>query len=180
MPSLSAGRRYAEAAFELAERDGTVDAWRKDLTAACELAQDERVARAIDSPAVTFVHRRKAVEALLGSRISRPALNLALVLAQRGRFSLLPQVSSEFDELVRRSRGIVAATVTTPVPLGDKDLAAVRARVERLAGAKVELEAATDPTLLGGLCLRIGDWQIDASVSTRLERLRKELVQGTS
>jgi F-type H+-transporting ATPase subunit delta len=180
MLRLAAGRRYAEAAFELAERDGTVDAWRKDLSAACELAQDERVARAIDSPAVGFVHRRKAVEALLGSHVSHMALNLALVLARRGRFSLLPQVSAEFDELVRRSRGIVAATVTTPAPLGAKDLAAVRAHVERLAGAKVELEATTDPTLLGGLCVRIGDWQIDASVSTRLARLRKELIQGTS
>jgi F-type H+-transporting ATPase subunit delta len=180
MPRLAAGRRYAEAAFELAERDGTVDAWRKDLAAACELAQDERVVRAVDNPAVAFGHRREAVEALLGSHVSRTALNLALVLAERGRFSLMPQVSAEFDELVRRSRGIVAATVTTPAPLEEKDLAAVKARVERLAGAKVELEATTDPTLLGGLCVRIGDWQIDASVSTRLTRLRKELVGGTS
>ncbi|MGA3058529.1 MAG: ATP synthase F1 subunit delta [Candidatus Limnocylindrales bacterium] len=180
MPRLAAGRRYAEAAFELAERDGTVDAWRKDLRVAGELAQNERVARAVDNPGVAFVHRREAVEALLGSHVSRTALNLALVLAQRGRFALLPQVSAEFDELVRRSRGIVAATVTTPKPLGDKDLAAVRARVEQRAGAKVELDVTTDPTLMGGLCVRIGDWQIDASVSTRLARLRKELVQGTS
>jgi F-type H+-transporting ATPase subunit delta len=180
MPRLAAGRRYAEAAFELAERDGTVDAWRKDLAAACELARDGRVARAMDNPAVAFIHRRKAVEALLGSRVSRLALNLALILAQRGRFALLPQVSAEFDELVRRSRGIVAATVTAPAPLEAKDLAAVKAHVERLVGAKVELEATTDPTLLGGLCVRIGDWQIDASVSTRLARLRKELVGGTS
>ena len=48
MPRPGAGRRYAEAAFELAERDGTIDAWQKDLAAACELAQDERVARDIE------------------------------------------------------------------------------------------------------------------------------------
>ncbi len=180
MPRLSAGRRYAEAAFELAERDGTVDAWRKDLAAACELAQDERVARDIDSPAVAFVHRRKAVEALLGDRVSHSALNLALVLAQRGRFALLPQVSDEFDELVRRSRGIVAATVTTASPLSAKELAAVQARVEQLAGAKAEVSTAIDPALIGGLCIKIGDWQIDASVSTRMDRLRKQLLGGTS
>jgi F-type H+-transporting ATPase subunit delta len=180
MPRLGAGRRYAEAAFELAERDGTVDAWRKDLTVACELAQDERVVRAIDSPAVAFAQRRKAVEALLASRVSRTALNLALVLAQRGRFALLPQVSDEFDELVRRSRGIVAATVTTASPLSATELAAVQARVEQLAGAKVELTTTIDPALIGGLCVKIGDWQIDASVSTRMDRLRKQLLGGTS
>ena len=154
--------------------------WRKDLAAACELAQDERVARDIDSPAVAFVHRRKAVEALLGHRVSRTALNLALVLAQRGRFALLPQISAEFDELVRRSRGIVAATVTTASPLSAKELASVQARVEQLAGAKAEVSTAIDPSLIGGLRIKIGDWQIDASVSTRMDRLRKQLLGGTS
>ena len=52
--------------------------------------------------------------------------------------------------------------------------------MEQLAGAKVELSVATDPSLIGGLRVKIGDWQIDASVSTRLSRLRKQLVQGTS
>lgn len=180
MPRLGAGKRYAEAAFELASRDGTVDAWRKDLAVACEVASDERAARDIDSPAVAFAHRRKAVEALLASRVSPMALNLTLVLAQRGRFALLPQIAAEFDELVRQSRGIVAATVTSPAPLSKEELAAVKARVEQLAGAKVELSTATDPSLIGGLRVKIGDWQIDASVSTRLARLRKQLVQGTS
>lgn len=180
MARLGAGKRYAEAAFELASRDGTVDAWRKDLAVAGEVASNDRAARDIDSPAVAFAHRRKAVEALLASRVSRMTLNLTLVLAQRGRFFLLPQVSAEFDELVRKSRGIVAATVTSPEPLPAEELAAVKARVEQLAGAKVELSTATDPSLIGGLRVKIGDWQIDASVSTRLSRLRKQLVQGTS
>ncbi len=180
MARLGAGKRYAEAAFELASRDGTVDAWRKDLAVASAVASNDRAARDIDSPAVAFAHRRKAVEALLASRVSRMTLNLTLVLAQRGRFFLLPQVSAEFDELVRKSRGIVAATVTSPAPLPAQELAAVKARVEQLAGAKVELSTATDPSLIGGLRVKIGDWQIDASVSTRLSRLRRQLVQGTS
>jgi F-type H+-transporting ATPase subunit delta len=89
-------------------------------------------------------------------------------------------VSAEYDALVRKARGIVAATVTTPAPLSDQDLAAVKTRVEELAGGRVELSSAVDPSLLGGLRVRIGDLQIDASVSGRLERLRARLVQGTS
>ena len=93
---------------------------------------------------------------------------------------MLPDVSAEYDALVRKSRGIIAATVTTPGPLSVLELAAVKKRVEQLAGAHVELSTATDPSLLGGLRVRIGDLQIDASVSGRLERLRARLVQGTS
>ena len=177
---IGAGRRYAEAAFQLAERDGTLDAWGRDLTVAAGLARDERVARAVDSPAVPFGQRRQAVEQLLGKVVSPQARNLALLLAERGRFAILPEVSAEYDALVRKSRGIVAATVTTPAPLSEKELARVRARVEQIAGSKVELTTSTDPKLLGGLTIRIGDRLIDASVLGRLERLRGRLVQGTS
>ncbi|HEX7591440.1 MAG TPA: ATP synthase F1 subunit delta [Candidatus Limnocylindrales bacterium] len=180
MPHAGVGRRYAEAAFELATRDKAVDAWQRDLAFAAELARDERVARAADSPAVPVAERRKVVRKLLSKRVSPLALNLALLLAERGRFAVLPDVSTEYDALVRKSRGIVAATVTTPAPLSERQLAAVKKRVEQLAGAHVELSTATDPTLLGGLRVRIGDLQIDASVSGRLERLRARLVQGTS
>jgi F-type H+-transporting ATPase subunit delta len=179
MTQPGAARRYAEAAFELATRDGNLDAWRKDLGAACELASDERTARAIDSPAVAFAHRRKALEELLGPTVSKMALNLCLMLARRGRFALMPEISEEFDEMVRHSRGIIGATVTSPSPLSAKDLAAVKVRIEKISGSKVELYTTTDPSMIGGLCIKIGDWQIDASVSTRLERMRKQLVQGT-
>jgi F-type H+-transporting ATPase subunit delta len=180
MPRLGAGRRYAEAAFELATRDGTVDVWQRELAVAAGLARDERVARAVDSPAVAIANRREAVEQLLGSRVSRQVLNLSLILTERGRFSVLPSVADEYDALVRRSRGIVAATVTTPAALSKAELAAVRTRVEQLAGTTVELGTETDPSLIGGLTVQIGDRLIDASVRGRLERLRGRLVQGTS
>ena len=180
MPLIGAGRRYAEAAFELAQRDGTLDAWQRDLALCAGLARDERVARAVDSPAVPFGERRKAVEQLLGKNVSPQARNLALLLAERGRFAVLPAVSAEYDAMVRQSRGIVAAIVTTAAPLSEKEMTQVRARVEELAGAKVELTTSTDPALLGGMTVRIGDRLIDASVRGRLQRLRGRLVQGTS
>jgi F-type H+-transporting ATPase subunit delta len=180
MPRIGAGRRYAEAAFELAVRDGTVDAWQGDLALAAGLARDERVTRAVDSPAVPLAQRRELVRKMLGKHVSPRALNLALLLAERGRFGILPDVSAEYDAKVRQSRGIVAATVATPEPLTAKELTAVRARVEQIAGAKVELATAVDPELLGGLTIQIGDRLIDASVRGRLERLRVRLVQGTS
>jgi F-type H+-transporting ATPase subunit delta len=179
MSGIGAGRRYAEAAFELAIRDDKVDVWQRDLALAAAMARDARVVRVIDSPAVPFNERRKVVEQLLVKRVSPQALNLALLLAKRGRFGVLPSVSSEYDAKVRQTRGIVAATVTTPEPLSATGLAAVRTRVEQLAGAKVELATAVDPGLIGGLTVKIGDRLIDASVRGRLERLRGRLVQGT-
>ena len=180
MSRIGAGRRYAEAAFELAVRDEKVDAWQRDLALAAALAGDEGVVRIVDNPAVPFGKRRKVVEQLLVKHVSPQALNLALLLAKHGRFGVLPSVSSEYDAKVRQTRGIVAATVTTPEPLSAAELAAVRTRVEQLAGAKVELATGVDPGLIGGLTIKIGDRLIDASVRGRLERLRGRLVQGTT
>jgi F-type H+-transporting ATPase subunit delta len=180
MPLIGAGRRYAEAAFQLASRDGAVDAWQRDLALAAGLARDERIARAVDSPAVPFGERRKIVEEMLAKPVLPGVRNLALLLAERGHFAIFPAVVAEYDALVRKSRGIVAVTVTTPSPLTKAELAQVLAHVEQLAGAKVELTTATDPRLLGGLTVRIGDQLIDASVQGRLERLRGTLIQGTS
>ena len=180
MSHIGAGRRYAEAAFESAVRDDKGDAGQLDLALAAEMASDERVAWAVDSPAVPFAERRKVVEQLLAKHVSPQALNLALLLAKRGRFGVLPSVSSEYDAKVRQTRGIVAATVTTPEPLSARELAAVQVRVEQLAGAKVELATGVDPGLIGGLTIKIGDRLIDASVRGRLERLRGRLIQGTT
>jgi F-type H+-transporting ATPase subunit delta len=180
MSRIGAGRRYAEAAFELAVRDGSVDAWQRDLALAAQMALDDRVVKIVDSPAVPFAQRRKVVEQLLGKHVSGQALNLALLLAKRGRFGVMPSVSSEYDAKVRQARGIVAATVSTPEPLSAKGLAAVQTRVEQLAGANVELATSVDPSLVGGLTIKIGDKLIDASVRGRLERLRGRLVQGTT
>lgn len=185
MPGPGAARRYAEAAFELAEQAGTIDGWQRDLRAAAELAADERVALVADSPATPFDERRRMLERLLGPPMSREALNLALLLASRSRFRVLPQVSARFDDLVREARGIVAATVTSAAPLDAAELDAVKARVAEIAagqGATPQIEMTTnvDPSLIGGVTVRIGDRLIDASVRGRLERLRERLNQGVA
>ena len=180
MPHLVAARRYAEALFELATRDDKVDAWRADVGYVCGLAQDHQVVRTVDSPAVPFRERRKIVEELLAGHVSNQVRNLALVLAQRCRFAIMPAVSDEYDDLVRHARGIVGVTVTSPEPLSAAELEALQLRIEKYAGARVEITTETDPALIGGLSVMIGDFQIDDSVKSRLRRLRGQLVQGPS
>ena len=179
MPHLAAARRYAEALFELATRDDRVDAWRADLATACELAANPDVVRVVDNPAVPLAERREALHRLLG-RVSPQVLNLSLLLAYRGRFSIMPAVGDEYDDLVRRSRGIVSATITSAAPLTREELDAVTARVAEIAGAQVEARSVVDPGLIGGVSVMIGDLQIDSSVAGRLRRLRHELVQRAS
>lgn len=173
-PTIAA-RRYAEAAFQLADRDGALDAWAEGLALAARFATDERAARVVDNPAIPHAERQAVVARLLEGRVAPGVLNLARLLAQRGRFETLPAIAAEYARLLNRRRGIVEAVVTSAQPLTADETAALRVRVEAMTGSGVELRTEVDPSLIGGLTVRVGDQLLDASLRGRLERLRHQL-----
>ena len=123
----TAARRFAEAALELARRDGTLERWLADLRLAAEVAANPDVAGVLDNPAVPFGARRELLEKLLAGRVSPEALNLTLLLAQAPPGSPSCRRSRRsIERLVDRERGVVAATVTSAAPLE-----AARARGDR-------------------------------------------------
>jgi F-type H+-transporting ATPase subunit delta len=174
----TAARRYAEAAFEIALRDKTVDAWRRELDAAAEALADPAIADAVRNPSIPTTVREDAVRKGLASSVSAPVLNLIVFMIRRGRIDNLGQVAAEFRRLVDERNGIVHATATSALPLDKAELSALTARLEQMTGGTVELDVETDPSLLGGLVVRVGDRLIDGSVRGRLERLRAQLVSG--
>jgi F-type H+-transporting ATPase subunit delta len=177
--STAAARRYAEAALELARRDGTLDAWLVEVNLAVELVGAKEAATVVDNPAIAWEVRRAIITGLLGSRVGMPTRNLVLLLARRGRLSILPRVADELERLVDLEHGVVVADVTSAQPLEPAELAAIAERVAATSGARVEVHSAVDPALIGGLTVRVGDRLIDASVRGRLSRLRESLVAGS-
>jgi F-type H+-transporting ATPase subunit delta len=174
----TAARRYAEAAFEIAVRDGTVDAWRRELDEAADVIADPAIAEALHNPAVPTAIREDALRKGLGSALSKPVLNLILFMVRRGRIEDLTRVAAEFRRLDDERKGLIHAVATSALPLEPSDVKALTARLEQMTGRKVELAVETDPSLLGGIVVRVGDRLIDGSVRGRLERLRSQLVSG--
>ncbi|HSS36655.1 MAG TPA: F0F1 ATP synthase subunit delta [Patescibacteria group bacterium] len=176
--STTAARRYAEAAFEIALRDGTVDAWRRELDQAAEVIADPAVAEGVHNPAVATASRESAITKGLGSSVSAPVLNLILFMVRRGRIEDLSSVAAEFRRLDDQRNGVTHAVATTASPLEPSEIKLLTTRLETMTGGKVELTVETDPSVLGGLIVRVGDRLIDGSVRGRLERLRSQLVSG--
>jgi F-type H+-transporting ATPase subunit delta len=217
--STSSARRYADAAFEVAVRDGTVDDWRRELAQAAttlsepglaraladpaiplevraELAGDavgprtgggivdeigqilERVTRSLTRDALPLSSRLDLAVAAIGPDVSRPVLNLIILLLRRGRIELLPRVAQEFARLDDLRNHVIHATAISAAPMGTDEVRALTARLERLTGGSVELATDVDPSILGGVVVRLGDRLIDGSVRGRLERLRSKLASG--
>jgi len=174
----TAPRRYAEAAFEVATRDDTLDRWRADLDTAASLAGDQRALDVLSNPAIPVERRSTALDQLLGDHVSSQAANLVRLLLRRGRIEDLPRVAAEYRRLDDRRQGITHATATSASELTQDEIRELTARLERSTGGRIALDVEVDPSLLGGLIVRVGDRLIDGSVRGRLERLRNQLISG--
>ncbi|MEP7360001.1 MAG: F0F1 ATP synthase subunit delta [Chloroflexota bacterium] len=174
----STARRYAEAAFELAERDGTVDTWLGQLSTVAQAVADPALTRRLEDPHVALEKRTAVMHGMLGAEMLPQLGNLLSLALRRRRLETMPQVATEFRRLYNKRAGIVVATATSALELDSTERAALQAQLEKMTGAKVELQTAVDPTILGGIQVRIGDTLYDGSVRGRLERLRAKLASG--
>jgi F-type H+-transporting ATPase subunit delta len=100
---------------------------------------------------------------------------------RRRRLNHMAGMAADFRRLYNRQQGIVEATATSAMPLSEDEVAALRQRIAAYTGAgtSVDLQLAVDPSLLGGIQVRVGDTLIDGSVRGRLERLRGQLAART-
>ncbi len=171
-------RRYAEAAFQVATRDGTVERWRSDLQMAAAIVADHKVGRALANPSIPLEERTASAGRTFGKIVSPPVLNLIGLMLRRGRIEALPQLATEFRRLDHARQGITLATATSASPLSPDEVKALTKQMEQYTGGRIELNVEVDPSLLGGLVVQVGDRLIDGSVRSRLERLRNQLVSG--
>ena len=165
--------RYATALFGLASDEQQVDAVGRSLDSIEQAMTESADFRAlVTSPLVSRADAGKTIRALV------PALGLDSitgrflgVLADNGRFSKLRSVIRIFRELASDARGETKAEVTSAHPLGDDQIAALKTKLKARVGREITLDARVDPSILGGIVVRLGSQMIDASIATKLNTL---------
>jgi F-type H+-transporting ATPase subunit delta len=170
-------KRYAQAAFQIAQEQGTLDQWLADLTTLADAASDPEVSAFFVNPNVRERDKHAALERIFARPEQQYVLNLARLLVDRRRFEIAPELLEVFRDLVLDARGIAIADVTTAVELTPAEREQIRTRLARIVGREVELRPHVDPSVIGGLVARIGDQLIDGSVSTQLRMMRAALTR---
>ncbi len=179
MPRSSTdARRYAEAAFEVARDADAIAAWNDALARATAAFADPRVAEVLTNPTLSAAARQALLQRVLVQPLPDTVLNLVGLLMVRRRIELLPLVAAEFQRLVDRHEGVSRAVVTSAAELTADERRELEERLVQLTGGPVRLATDIDPSLLGGVVVRLGDRLYDGSVRGRLERLRSRLVSG--
>ena len=170
--------RYAGALYALAIDSNKVDSIHDELGRLSDLIDESQdLRKLLESPILSREEQQRAITTIM-EKAGADALTVKFLgtLASNGRLSALPRVIQAFQQEHARRRGQVSAEVISAVALDDNRKVVVEKTVARLAGSdKVSLSMRVDPSLIGGLVVRIGSRMIDTSIKTKLSRLESAM-----
>jgi len=174
MGNSRAAIRYAKAILDLAVENKAADAVEKDMRSIVEtVAKSSELREMLASPVIKGSDKKQALTSIFngGHAISEGLIGM---LVDNKRVSLLNEVAEKYIILNEQLKGEGVAFVTTAVPLTAELEEKILKQVESMTGNKVVLENKVDESIVGGFILRVGDLQYDASISNKLNNLKRE------
>jgi F-type H+-transporting ATPase subunit delta len=170
--------RYARALFLVTEKRGETDRALEDLRGLGVLADPAgHNGMLLASPLVLLTDKRAAMKRVLDGKALPTVVLFADLMLRKHRFGELPVIVHEYQALVEKKHGVQRATVASAVPLTDAERRRLHQELERMTGTSVTLATVIDPTLVGGVQVRIGDRLIDRTVKSMLEGIERQLLQ---
>ena len=174
--------RYAGALFSLGKQagPGEIESYGRDLDALAEMLRDSvELFRTFRNPLFSVEEKSRLVSAVL-DRIGAEKMvrNFCLLLAEKERLALLPEIQGHFSTLLDAENGVLRGTVTTAIALDEEKQDELKERLERQADRSIVLGFNEDPAILGGLILTVGDRIMDASLRAQLGILKENIKRG--
>lgn len=178
MTGRALATRYARALFDVAIKEADVQQIERDLAEFADVvAGHETLQRVLSNPAVPAPRKRALVKDLLShaGSLSPIVSRLLLMLAERDRLMLLPEILTAYRNRLMDHAKIVRAEVTTALALPPDRLDTLKDGLAKATGRVVQLDNRVDPGIIGGAVARIGSTVFDGSIIRQLERLRETL-----
>ena len=167
-------RPYAAALFDLAKSDNSVEAVEQGLDKLVALANESPdFARFLRSPVINAEEKLVAMHAVLERAKPHTTVgDFVRVVARNGRLFALPAIVAAFKDMAAGHRGEVSADVTSAVPLSDAQAKSLAETLKSRIGKSVSLNQFVDPSLIGGLVVKVGSQMIDSSLKTKLQAMK--------
>ena len=171
-------RRYALALYEEAEAKGmveTIDSDVETLHSALDGSRD--LAAVFASPIIAREKKDAVLQSLFGGKVNDLTMRFLRLMVEKQREELLPETVRTYAALRDERLNIVEATVKSAQPLAHDEADRLRQKLEAQAGKSVRVRMVVDPSLMGGLVVRMGDVVYDRSVSHQLKTMREQLLE---
>jgi F-type H+-transporting ATPase subunit delta len=170
---------YARALIDAAEECGQTEAVMDELDSFITdvLGANPKFEAVLDSALIQPDEKNALFDKALGAQASPLFLNFLKVVSRRGRLDILRPIHAAAHEIYDQMRGIVRVQVASAAELQEPTRHELAESVRRMIGGKPVLETEVWPELVGGMMMRVGDTVYDGSISTRLERIRQEMIE---
>jgi F-type H+-transporting ATPase subunit delta len=170
-----AARVYAEALFEVGRDKGKLDALQQQLAQVADAVDSDRELQVFFfSPYLSSAEKQEGIErAITGAEPE--LINFLELLVDKQRMTEIFRIRREFEELWKQENRRIDVTVTSAVELDPSVVEKIGQEVERQTGDEVDLSSKVDGDILGGIVLQVGNMVLDASIRSRLEKLRKSV-----
>jgi F-type H+-transporting ATPase subunit delta len=177
LTSSNIAKRYARAFFEIAGEEKQYEKYYNELGRfSAVLRENKSLSEFLANPIFAQPDKKAVVESVLEKiRISPLTANFLKLLIDKRRIGILSDIEGCYRELMDSTLKKVRVTVKTAFPLSGNLSDRLQTGLERLTGRKVEMTVEEDPTLLGGIVVRVGDKLYDGSIRTQLNNIRNVL-----
>lgn len=169
---------YARALFEVASERDLLDVVREQLGAFADALHDNHELQVFFfSPYFSTEEKKDALHRVVDGA-EEIFMSFLETLVERHRMPVLFRIRARYDHLWDEANKVLPVSVTSAVPLDETTLKEIGDRIGEQTGETVELSSAADPEIIGGIVVRVGNEILDASIRSRLEQLRKQLVRA--
>ena len=168
--------RYTRAIFQLALEKKTLDKVYLDMILISEVCKLSETKEFLESPIIIPSKKEEIFHKMLGNNVEDITLSLIDLVVKNGREIFLPAIARNFIHETKKYKGITESVLTTAVSVDDNSKKEIIDLISKVFDTKVELKENIDPAIIGGFILQIDDNYIDASLSNKLRKIKKELI----
>lgn len=175
MSEIQVSSRYAKSLIDLAGEQNALEAVKKDIELFLNTCRENPTLQAVlKNPIIGLDKKAAILDGLFGDKLHQIILSFFKIVIRKGRSGILYAAAKEFINQYNSLKNIVKATVTSATPLSKENLSQIEEVVKQSTKGEVVLTTSIDPELIGGFVLKVGDRQFDTSISSKLNKLRKE------
>ncbi|MCG8485087.1 MAG: F0F1 ATP synthase subunit delta [Clostridia bacterium] len=167
---------YGKALFEVSKENNTVDRVLEEISFIKGAFEDEpNFFELYQSPRINTAEKKSILKKIFGGKLSSEVMNFLNVLLDKKRISSFLDISNEYIRLANLYKNIIGGTVYSAVELKDKQLSDIEEKLSTVTNQSVKLKVVVDPSIIGGLKVKIGDKVLDTTVQNKLKDLRETI-----
>ncbi|WP_235298653.1 ATP synthase F1 subunit delta [Portibacter marinus] len=180
MSVIKVASRYAKSLLDLAKERKELDAVLKDIQAFREMIENRDLLLLTKSPIVSTDKKQSIFDEIFKGKFNQLTTSFFDIILRKARESYLPEIAHEFIRQYNTLKGISKVKVITATEISDQEIEAIRSKLIKsdVTDDSIEFEKEVDPSIIGGLIIKIGDKLYDASVQRKLNEFRKEFTEN--